>query len=170
MSNQFKTKIREQLVVAAKSYYFLLDKSIILKSSEFKNQSTYILNFSKTNFLHLTGVITELQPTLFFEKCLNETIDENDFTYNDVKNKNTIKVKLRNLVNINSFFNKPIYVQEVFKKNKIICRIATADNKCTIGFTGGKINLYPNTLLNNNHLVITDKIIEIKPIVSIKSE
>ena len=39
-----------------------------------------------------------------------------------------------------------------FCKNCVICKIATSDGKYTLGFTGSKGKLYPNTLLNNNHL------------------
>lgn len=165
MANQFKENVKSQLIVAAQSYFFLIDKNVLLKSEEFKNRKMYRLAFTKSNFLHLSGVLTSLEPTVFFEKCLSGKIDCDDFSYNEYKNKNTIKSKMENLVFIDLLFKNKVFVQEDFVKNCVVCKIATSDGKYTLGFTGGKGKLYPNTLLNNNHLDKEKHIIEVAPII-----
>ncbi|MCI5542655.1 MAG: PBECR4 domain-containing protein [Candidatus Onthovivens sp.] len=165
MANQFKENVKSQLIVAAQSYFFLLNKNVLLKSEQFKNRKIYRLAFTKSNFLHLSGVLTALEPTAFFEKCLSGQIKCDDFSYNEYKNKNTIKSKMKNLVHIDLLFKCKVFVQEDFVKNCVICKIATSDGKYTLGFTGSKGKLYPNTLLNNNHLDEAKVILKITPII-----
>lgn len=165
MANQFKENVKSQLIVAAQSYFFLLDKNVLLKSKQFKNRKIYRLAFTKSNFLHLSGVLTTLEPAVFYEKCLNGQIECDDFSYNEYKNKNTIKSKMKNLVHIDLLFKSKIFVQEDFIKNCVVCKIATSDGKCTLGFTGGEGKLHPNTLLKNNHLDKEKCILEVMPII-----
>lgn len=113
----------------------------------------------------MSGVLTALEPTAFFEKCLSGQIKCDDFSYNEYKNKNTIKSKMKNLVHIDLLFKCKVFVQEDFVKNCVICKIATSDGKYTLGFTGSKGKLYPNTLLNNNHLDEEKCILEVMPII-----
>lgn len=49
-------------------------------------------------------------------------------------------------------FNKELFAQEHFEKNRVICNIATRNNSYTIGFIGGAHCLYPKTVLNKNRL------------------
>ena len=165
MANQFKENVKSQLIVAAQSYFFLLNKNVLLKSEQFKNRKIYRLAFTKTNFLHLSGVLSILEPAIFYEKCLCGQINCDDFSYNEYKNKNTIKSKMKNLVHIDLLFKSKVFVQEDFVKNRVVCKIVTSDGKCTLGFTGGKGRLYPNTLLNNNHLDEEKCILEVIPII-----
>lgn len=169
MKNSFKTNIRLQLILASREYSKMLDKAIILESSKFQFENKYLLLFNKANFLHLTGVMSHLSANEFFDKCFSETIDENDFGYNEIKNKTNIKNKLKCLVIISSLFTKDIYVQEVFVKNRVVCKLATADNCCTIGFADGHYCLWPKTILSKNRLDSLKPTYLVKPIIKNKS-
>lgn len=83
MANRFKENVKSQLIVAAQSYFSLLDKNVLLKSKQFKNRKIYRLPFKKSNFLHLSGVLTTLEPAVFYEKCLIRQIDCAGFLYNE---------------------------------------------------------------------------------------
>ena len=154
MDNNFNQQFdfKKALTDSAKSYFALLDNLIVLKSDGFVENKIYKIRFFDTNFLHLTGLKTKLSPKEFFDKCLSETISEDDYSFGLKNDKKTIKRKLRNLINIGSFFKQEIMVQESFIKNKVVCQIATSDNKCTIGFVDAKYYLRPKTILANNHL------------------
>ena len=97
-----------------------------------------------------------------------ETISECDFDYNAIKNKNSIKNKLNCLIKLSSFFLKEVFVQECFKKNKVVCKLATADDSCTIGFADGHYCLWPKTILSKNHLDISQPIYIVTPIIKTK--
>ena len=99
----------------------------------------------------------------FFDKCLNGTINENDYRFGPHNDRKTVKRKLKRLVNIGTFFDATILVQEDYVKNKIVCKIATSDEKCTIGFVDNKSYLRPKTILANNHLDINKPIYSILP-------
>lgn len=66
-TSSFKQETKNRLIVLAQDYFLLLNKLIILESSNFIYQSKYVLKFTKTNFLHLTGVITNLNANDFYE-------------------------------------------------------------------------------------------------------
>ena len=165
MQNLFKENVRKQLLVAAQEYFSLLNKTIIIKSKHFEFQKIYVIKFDKTTFLHLTGVISTLKAGDFFEKCYNSSISIDDFDYDEVKNKTNIKNKLRCLVTISTMFNKELFAQEHFEKNRVICKIATSDGSYTIGFIGGAHCVYPKTVLNKNRLNESKPIIKVIPIV-----
>ena len=165
MKNSFKSTAKNQLQIAANEYATLIGKTFVLESKEFVNCDKYVLCFGETNFLHLTGVISDLSPADFYSKCINGTIAESDFDYNAAKNKTNIKNKLRVLCSISTFFNQELQVQEQFIKNKVVCKIATTDNKCTIGFDGG-FRLRPKTILKNNHLDTSKPIIKVVPLIN----
>ena len=157
--------IVQYLIESAKAYSELLSSEIILESDEFVNQKIYRMHFFRSNFLHLTGVVTALSANDFFDKCLLGTITLKDFNFRDRKDKTTIKRKLKHLININKFFLNKIMVQESFTKNGIECKIGTSDDKCTIGFINNRFYFVPKTILANNHLDIDKKIIIVKPII-----
>ena len=58
-------------------------------------------------------------------------------------------------------------VEETFIKNQIICRIATSDGKCTMGFVDAKFYLRPKTILANNHLNRNRPIYNVVPIIKV---
>ena len=67
MANEFKNKIKVQLLEAAKDYSKLITRAIVLESDEFVFQKRYVLKFNRANFLHLTGVYStvKFKPIVF---------------------------------------------------------------------------------------------------------
>ena len=166
MKQSFKITIKNKLVQAANSYSCLLNKKIVLSSDEFEYTDQYIIRFFKTNFLHLTGVKTILSAEDFFNKCLNDTIIEDELDVTSTKEqKGLVRLKMKHLPLINTFFNQELLVQEKFDKGSIKCLIATSDGKCTIGFVDAKYHVRPKTILDKNHLRKDKKIITIEPII-----
>lgn len=86
------------------------------------------------------------------------------FIFLQKKDKKTVKRKLKSLLNIYNIFTKELFVQESFVKNKIECKIATSDGKCTIGFVDARQYLRPKTILINNHLDANKPIYLVKPV------
>ena len=158
--------IKQALIESAQSYFQLLDCEIVLQSQDFIEQSSYMLKFFKTNFLHLTGLKTSLSTEDFFLRCYAGTILESDYTLGPTNDRNTVKRKLKNLIHINDFFKSKIMVQETFVKNKVVCKIATSDEKYTIGFVDAKYYLRPQTILANNHLDKSRPIYIVSPIIN----
>ena len=168
MKQSFKSTIRNKLVQAANSYSNLLNKKIVLHSDEFDCSDQYVIRFFKTNFLHLTGVKTILSAGEFFDKCLNGTIIETEFDITSTKEqKGLVRLKMKHLPLINTFFKQALLVQENFDKGSIKCLIATSDGKCTIGFVDAKYHVRPKTVLDKNHLKKDKKIIAVTPTILI---
>lgn len=165
-SNNKQFDIRKALIASAQSYFVLLDKEITLYSNLFKAKRMYKLKFFETNFLHLTGLTTTLSSMEFFNKCLSGVIQDNEYCLGPKYDRRTIKRKLKHLVNIGQFFAQEIMVQESFVKNKIVCRVATSDGECTVGFVDGKYYLRPQTILANNHLNPSEPIYYVLPIIN----
>ena len=163
----FKETIRNHLIESAKKYRFLLNKRIVLSSDAFANRNEYIIRFYETNFLHLTGVKTKLSTMEFFDKCVGGEITLDDFDCESTNQiKGLVRLKMRNLINIDTFFNDEIEVQEDFEKGSIKCLLGTSDNKCTIGFVDARYCVRPKTILDKNHLDKNKAIIKIKPIIT----
>ena len=165
MATQFEQQTRQQLIQAANAYARLLGKVFVLESSSFTNRLRYSLRFFPTNFLHLTGVETNLSSSVFFAKCLSDQISFGEFWDSRRKNKSTIRKKLRNLINVDRIFETDVLVQEDFSKNTIRCVIATTDGRCTIGFVDNRHYVVPNTILDSNHLDPSKPILKIKAFV-----
>ena len=150
----FKESVREKLKIAANEYYKLVGVDFVIVSDSFIYRSEYLLRFHKDNFLHLTGVHAKINANEFFEKCLDGSIGMDDYvcdSSDDLKGK--VKEKLRNLATIGNFFEKELVFQEMFEKNRVKCKLATSDGKCTLGFISiNKIVHVPLTLLNKNQI------------------
>jgi len=160
----FKETVRNRLIESAKKYYFLINKKIIISSEYFTIKNEYVIRFYETNFLHLTGVKTFLSPLEFYKKCFDGKISCDDFDCDSTKQlKGLVRLKMRNIVNINSFFINEIEVQEDFEKGSIKCLLGASDHKCTIGFVDAKYCLRPKTILDKNHLDKEKPIIKVVP-------
>ena len=160
MKQSFKKTIRNKLIQSAQKYSKLLNKEIRIESSSFENTNLYIIRFFKTNFLHLTGVSTKLTPEQFFNRCLHGLLTENDFEFSGGKEqKGLVRLKMKHLPHIDSFFDSDLLVQENFEKGSVKCLIATSDGRCTIGFVDAKYHVRPKTILDKNHLKKDKKII-----------
>ena len=156
----YKKKILRTILFSAELYSELCENVYIVSSPDFEKSESYVLHFHPQNFLHLTGVKTNLKPADFFFKALNKTLSENDFECgapNSVEERERILYghvaqKMRHLSKIPELFSKNnvLYVQEEFKKGMIPCCLATANGRFTLGFIGKE--LCPLTLLNGNLL------------------
>ena len=150
----FKESVKIQLTSAAREYKKLLNKDYIIQSNQFKFSDIYLLRFHEDNFLHLTGIITSLKAQMFFKKCLIGNLNNEEFTCDTSKElKGKVKEKLKNLNTIGEFFDRELVFQEYYKKNRVECKIASSDGKCTLGFVNIHSFIYvPLTLLNKNQI------------------
>ena len=151
MENCYKESCRILLNKAAKKYSNLLGKDFIIESVDFKNRSKYILRFYEGNFLHLTGVKTKIKPASFFEKALTNQLTNDDFDCDSTRElKGYTREKIPHLMDIDTFFESQLEIQENYSRGKVSCLVAASDGKFTLGFTGGISALNPMTLLNGN--------------------
>ena len=162
----FKETIKNRLIESARKYQNLIGKSIVISSESFVVKKEYIIRFYETNFLHLTGIKTCLSPFDFFSRCFDGAITFDDFDCDSTTQlKGLVRLKTRNLVNIDTFFNSEIEVQEDFEKGTIKCLLGASDNLCTIGFVDAKYCVRPKTILDKNHLDKNKPIIKVTPII-----
>jgi len=153
----FKTRVRNALVSGASLYYSLfVCRDYLVLSDAFVRRPYYIISAEKDNFLHLTGVKTALSPTIFFEKCLNGSITEDDYdlTSNGQKDKATkgsIRRKIKALPMIGNLLLPGSTVEENFRKNTVYCSFASSDGGCTMGFIAVP-KARPKTLLIGDEL------------------
>ncbi len=156
----FKERVRKQIIESAKIYQsYYVDYEYLVCSSELKQKPYYILKSNGDNFLHLTGVYTELKAEEFYEKAFNGTLSEDDFeveygetTEKKKSSKGTIRRKINALPYIGSLFTTDSVMEEEYSKNKIHCSFATSESNITMGFVELKGNARPKTLLKGNGL------------------
>ena len=80
VEQSFKERVRLKLMDCAVLYYELLvQKDYLIFSRNFRYQKYYIVSAFEDNFLHLTGVHTNLKAKNFFEKCYQKTLEDGDF-------------------------------------------------------------------------------------------
>ena len=153
MQETFKQRVLKEIIKSAKEYKEnLVDYEYLIYSSEFNVKKYYIISAKEDNFLHLTGVITNLKPIEFYNKCIDCTLTEEDFEIGDKIRKGTIRRKIGVLSNATKMFLcKTLQAQENFIKNKVCCSFASTDFNCTLGFTDN-IKVKPKTLLKGNEL------------------
>lgn len=153
MSVSFKSRVRNMLIEKASLYEALfVGNDYLIYSTQFSIKQYYVIRARRDNFLHLTGVRTDLSASEFYSRCLTRNLLEDDFSICNKQQKGSIKRKLQVIDRALSFFDSsPFSVEERFKKNKVSCVIATADNLCTMGFVGTK-RCVPMTLLKGNQL------------------
>ena len=153
----FSQRVKETVIQCAYSYkHYYVEYEYLLCSQAFEKNEYYIVSAHEDNYLHLTGLHTNLDATSFFEKCYGGTLEETDFDFckrgqNESEVKGSVRRKISALENINNFFAQNLYIEEGFRKNKVSCVIATSDNKITIGFSDGMYSR-PKTLLKGNML------------------
>lgn len=108
---------------------------------------------------NLTGVTTSLSPSSFFDKCLNGSLEEDDFDLtshgqDEKASKGSIRRKIKSLPYIGGLISASSYVEEDFRKNSVFCSIASSDGSCTMGFIAVP-KARPKTLLIGNELDCT---------------
>lgn len=160
MSTTFKERVRNTIIDCSRLYYTnFITKEFLIYSKSFTNASFYTITAKKDNYLHLTGLTTQLSPNIFFDKCFSGTLQENDFEINSKQQKGSVRRKIKIL---KEAMNMPILINEMeieenFEKNNILCSIATANTSFTLGFALLK-NSKPKTLLKGFQLTNPGKI------------
>ncbi len=88
MEVSFKTRVKFVLEECALDYlHNFIGKKYIVYSSNFTKNEYYTIDAKKDNYLHLTGVITNLRASVFFDKCITGALEENDFELGDKNSK-----------------------------------------------------------------------------------
>ena len=153
----FKERVKETVIQNAYSYKrYFVEYEYLLCSTAFLKNEYYIVSAYEDNYLHLTGLHTNLDATTFFEKCYKGTLEENDFDFcksgqNESEVKGSVRRKINSLPFIMDMFNVGTSVEEDFEKNRIRCALATGNASATLGFVVVG-NAKPMTLLKGNEL------------------
>lgn len=153
----FKERICVELTKAAQSYKEVyLDYEYLICSEAFMRRKYYIVAAQKDNFQHLTGVHSWISPKMFFEKCYQGTLTEEDFDFikkgqDERSVKGTVRRKIKVLPDIMSLFKTGLLTEESFEKNNVFCSFATADGHCTLGFSESE-KARPKSLIKGNAL------------------
>lgn len=153
----FKERVKETLISYAQDYKtYYVDYEYLLCSKAFSRSAYYIVSAHEDNYLHLTGVHTNLGASAFFQKCYDGTLEESDFDFcKDGQTESEVKGSVRRKINalgaIMGIFSGGTIAEEDFAKNRIRCALATSNTNVTLGFmVVGKAK--PMTLLKGNEL------------------
>lgn len=153
----FKERVRLELIKAAKKYEEIyVDYEYLICSEAFEHRNYYIIDAQKDNFQHLTGVHSRISAKIFFDKCRDGSLSEEDFDFmkkgQDEKSvKGTVRRKIKALPDMMDLFREGMQAEEDFRKNRVICSFATADGNCTLGFTDTE-KARPKSLIRGNEL------------------
>lgn len=151
-----KKKALEVIIESAILYKKnLLGKKIMFIYQDETNIGYYKAKFEKNNFLHLTGLKTNLSSNQFFDRVMDKKINHNDFAENE---KGTARLKLdvlRELMNLTSISK----ITGDYNSSKVYLhteKIAGNIRAC-MGFVRGKNKdgnyeeyYYPNTCLKED--------------------
>ena len=136
----FKERVKESVIQNAYSYKkYFVDYEYLLCSTAFVKNEYYIVSAYKDNYLHLTGLHTNLSASAFFEKCYKRTLEESDFDFcksgqNEKEVKGPVRRKINSLPSIMDIFSVGTTVEEDFEKNRIRCALAEGNVSATLGF------------------------------------
>ena len=153
----FSQRVKETVIQCAYSYkHYYVEYEYLLCSQAFEKNEQYIVSAHEDNYLHLTGLHTNLDATSFFEKCYGGTLEETDFDFckrgqNESEVKGSVRRKINSLPSIMNMFSVGTSVEEDFEKNRIRCSLAAGNASSTLGFTVVG-NAKPMTLLKGNAL------------------
>lgn len=92
-----KERVKNECIKGAQKYNRLIGKHFEIT---IENGEAYIVQFNKEDFQHLTGVNSTFTNRAFFTNCLNATITCQNITDYQSKDWNTIKSKLKIIVDI----------------------------------------------------------------------
>lgn len=161
----FNTRVKNIAIAEAQNYEKVyIDYEYLVFVSRFKKY--YIIAGTDKNYLHLVGVHTTLNPSTFFVKCKRGDLRERDFDFIDGNGKDikgTVRRKIQVLGNMVKLMQQEeLYVQETFKKNRVICSVGATDSVCTIGFIKSSnrktAKAFPKTLMKGNELKNPQKV------------
>lgn len=157
VSQSFKERVRQTAIAQAKVYYQVFLKYEYLVCSEaFSEKPYYIISAHADNFKHLIGVNTVDSAEVFFHKCLNGTLTEDDFDFckqsqSEKEVKGAVRDKIKAFPNFLSMMECPLMAEESFVKNRVRCSFATTDHSVTVGFIAANKSK-PMTLLRGDRL------------------
>lgn len=157
IQKSFKERVKETLISYAQDYKaYYVNYEYLLCSKAFSRNAYYIVSAHEDNYLHLTGVHTNLTASTFFQKCYDGTLEENDFDFhknsqNEREVKGSVRRKINALPDIIGLFSDSTIAEEDFVKNRIRCTLATSNTNVTLGFTV-VVKAKPMTLLKGNEL------------------
>ena len=152
----FHSRVKNTLIQCAEIYNsFYVKYDYLIIADAFKKNPYYIISAQEDNYLHLTGVSTNLSAKQFFHKCISKTLSESDFKLkthgkSEKDSKGTIRQKIRNLPLISYNINSSCLIQENFKHNAVLCSFASSTAKCTLGFIASPDITRPLSLLNGD--------------------
>ena len=153
----FKERVRDTVIRNASSYKrYYVDYEYLLCSKAFVKKRYYIISAYEDNYLHLTGLHTNLDAEAFFQKSYKGTLTEEDFDFcksgqTEGEVKGSVRRKINSLPGIMDMFTAGTLVEEDFEKNRIRCSLAAGNSGATLGFAvAGKAR--PMTLLKGNEL------------------
>lgn len=155
MKQSFKTRVCNVAKDNAANFESKLTKYEYCICSKAFSKGFYITKTLRSNYLHLVGVNSHLSPEMFFKKCIEQTLNENDFNFSKSGvNSNELKGAVRDKIKvlpdmINIFEASDLIVQENFRKNKVFCAFASCDSNCTLGFA---LSGHPMSLLRGDYL------------------
>ena len=150
----FKTRVKNCAIENAQYFNEIFVKYDYLVFTEAVENKCFEIKATEGNFLHLVGVSTPLSPVDFFQKCIDKSLQETDFSFNKKgvpsdALKGTVREKIQALEFLKSFFKVQLVGQENFKRNQIEAKYAANNQKLTLCFTK-KGN--PKSLLKGNKL------------------
>ena len=153
----FKERVRQVAIEQAKVYeQVFLRHEYLLCSEAFHSQPYYIISAHADNYRHLVGVNTRFSAEIFFKKCLDGTLAENDFDFckrgqSEKEVKGAVRDKIIVLPNFLSMVSSSLSAEESFVKGRVHCNFAAADSGATVGFIASDKSK-PMTLLRGNRL------------------
>ena len=153
----FKRRVCRELIIGVDKYKStFIDYEYLIYGNGFKAQPYYIIGAYENNYQHLTGVSSKLPADVFFQKCLDSTLQETDFDFikqgqHEKSVKGSVRRKIKLLPSLSTLFSSNLQAEENFAKNNIRCSLATADNRMTVGFIYTN-KAIPKTLLAGNEL------------------
>lgn len=153
----FKERARQEMIKAAKQYKDIyVDYEYLICSVTFEKNNYYIIAAEEDNFQHLTGVHSNIDAKTFFRKCYDGTLEEEDFDFtkvgqNEKSAKGTVRRKIQVLPDMMTLMKSDVQVEEGFRKNRVVCSLATADGNCTLGFSES-MKARPKSLIKGNEL------------------
>lgn len=151
----FKERVRQAAIEGAKAYKEnFIDNEYLLCSKAFHEKRYYIAKADKGNYLHLLGIHTELSAEEFFLKCYDGSLVEDDFDFTKKNQpeksvKGSVRQKIKVLPDMLKMYDRELIAQEDFKKNRVECAFATAEDTHTLGYAAAG---RPKSLLQKNEL------------------
>lgn len=136
----FKERVAQVAIMQAPKYKSVfVDYEYLLCSEAFIERDYYIIAATENNYRHLIGVNTSISAEIFFQKCMDGTLNENDFDFkksgrSEKEIKGSVRRKIKALPLFAEMMGNDLVAQEAYQKNGVVCSFATTDCDMTIGF------------------------------------